>query len=307
MSIRLLRVLFILSFIADLTIVGLFVGVPLFLILWGIQYIVYGEKNPFFVFKKDINDKKPKEELDIEFYKAISEKLYPLLEDSIKITFKDEKPIYDIDIIINEVVDDVSKYYFAICNRIYNEPKIIADHNKFNISTDEIIGFMDFIAISAYVLNFIEENKDELCKCKNSNVVLEKVNFYIDALNLSNLLENYDKLNKELKEGLFTVILTIFSHICIYKYQRKDFQCFINSLIIQLGINISQGEYEEENDANSYTSVEELLELLSMEENEEEHKTDDDNKKNVIETMYKENDKLKEKLAEYEKRFGKIE
>ncbi|EAL7635388.1 hypothetical protein DU721_07795, partial [Campylobacter lari] len=100
---------------------------------------------------------------------------------------------------------------------------------------------------------------------------------------------------------------TIFSHICIYKYQRKDFQCFINSLIIQLGINISQGEYEEENDANSYTSVEELLELLSMEENEEEHKTDDDNKKNVIETMYKENDKLKEKLAEYEKRFGKIE
>ncbi|EDO7608892.1 hypothetical protein GOH27_08695 [Campylobacter coli] len=75
MSIRVLRVLFILSFIADLTIIGLFVGIPLFLILWGIQYIIYNEKNPFFVFKKDINDKKSKEELDIELYKGISEKL----------------------------------------------------------------------------------------------------------------------------------------------------------------------------------------------------------------------------------------
>ncbi|ECP6764219.1 hypothetical protein FUU32_08810, partial [Campylobacter coli] len=77
MSIRVLRVLFILSFIADLTIIGLFVGIPLFLILWGIQYIIYNKKNPFFVFKKDINDKKSKEEMDIELYKGISEKLYP--------------------------------------------------------------------------------------------------------------------------------------------------------------------------------------------------------------------------------------
>ncbi|EAW7542638.1 hypothetical protein FGY22_04840, partial [Campylobacter coli] len=74
MSIRVLRVLFILSFIADLTIIGLFVGIPLFLILWGIQYIIYNKKNPFFVFKKDINDKKSKEEMDIELYKGISEK-----------------------------------------------------------------------------------------------------------------------------------------------------------------------------------------------------------------------------------------
>ncbi|EDP5052477.1 TPA: hypothetical protein SFZ67_001057 [Campylobacter jejuni] len=76
MFIRALRVLFILSFIADLTIIGLFVGIPLFLILWGIQYIIYGEKNPFFVFKKynskpyqediidvEVEDEKPKKSL----------------------------------------------------------------------------------------------------------------------------------------------------------------------------------------------------------------------------------------------------
>lgn len=63
MSIRVLRVLFILSFIADLTIIGLFVGIPLFLILWGIQYIIYGEKNPFFVFAK--HNPKPYQKEDI--------------------------------------------------------------------------------------------------------------------------------------------------------------------------------------------------------------------------------------------------
>ncbi|HIC4155408.1 TPA: hypothetical protein ACW4YZ_001896 [Campylobacter jejuni] len=63
MSIRVLRVLFILSFITDLTIIGLFVGIPLFLILWGIQYIIYGEKNPFFVFAK--HNPKPYQKEDI--------------------------------------------------------------------------------------------------------------------------------------------------------------------------------------------------------------------------------------------------
>ncbi|WP_228762137.1 hypothetical protein [Campylobacter coli] len=63
MFIRALRVLFILSFIADLTIIGLFVGIPLFLILWGIQYIIYGEKNPFFVFVK--HNPKPYQKEDI--------------------------------------------------------------------------------------------------------------------------------------------------------------------------------------------------------------------------------------------------
>lgn len=306
MSIRALRVLFILSFIADLTIVGLFIGIPLFLILWGIQYIVYGEKNPFFVFGKDTTDKKSKEKLDIELYQDISEKLYPLIADSLKNIFKNEKPIYNMDIIINEVVEDVSRYYFAICNRIYSEPKIITDHNKFNISTDEIISFMDFIAISIYILTFIEENKEELYKCKNSNIAIEKINVYTGLLNLSNLLENYDKLNKELKEKLFLVILIIFSQVCIYKYQRKDFEHFINSIIIELEIDINKNEYEKENDMNTHTPTEELLELLSSEESKEVYKIDKDKREDIIDAMYKENENLKEKLSEYEKKFGKL-
>ncbi|EEY4858195.1 hypothetical protein HFY03_001865, partial [Campylobacter jejuni] len=99
-------------------------------------------------------------------------------------------------------------------------------------------------------------------------------------LNLSNLLENYDKLDKELKEKIFTVILFIFAHVCIYKYQKKDFECFINSLIIELGIDIG--------------------------ENEEEYKISEDKREDIIDTMYKENENLKEKLSEYEKKFGKL-
>ncbi|MBZ7974613.1 hypothetical protein [Campylobacter molothri] len=229
-----------------------------------------------------------------------------MIANSVKNIFKNENPIYDIDIIINEVVEDVSRYYFAICNRIYKEPKIITDHNKFNISTDEIISFMDFMAISIYILSFIEENKEELHKCKNSNIVIEKINIYTGLLNLSDLLENYDKLNKELKEKLFLVILIIFAQVCIYKYQRKDLEYFINSIIINLRIDISGSEYEKENDVNSNTSTEELLELLISEESKEEYKIDEDKREDIIDAMYKENENLKEKLSEYEKKFGKL-
>lgn len=49
---RIFRALFILSFIVDLTIIGLTIGIPAFIILWVAQYVFYGESNPFYVFKK---------------------------------------------------------------------------------------------------------------------------------------------------------------------------------------------------------------------------------------------------------------
>jgi len=49
-TIRTLKVLFILSFILDLTIIGLIIGVPMFLVLWALQYIFLDKANPFYVF-----------------------------------------------------------------------------------------------------------------------------------------------------------------------------------------------------------------------------------------------------------------
>lgn len=51
-KLRLFRVLFSLSFILDATVIGLLVGIPLFLLLWACSYIAFGSANPFFVFKK---------------------------------------------------------------------------------------------------------------------------------------------------------------------------------------------------------------------------------------------------------------
>lgn len=50
-STRLLKVLHVACLIADLTIIGAFLGVPMFLLLWVLQYIFANEKNPFFAFR----------------------------------------------------------------------------------------------------------------------------------------------------------------------------------------------------------------------------------------------------------------
>ncbi|EID8610610.1 hypothetical protein AB8680_001392 [Campylobacter jejuni] len=60
---RLLKVLHIACLVADLTIIGAFFGIPIFLALWILQYVFANEKNPFFVFRK--YNPKPYQEEDI--------------------------------------------------------------------------------------------------------------------------------------------------------------------------------------------------------------------------------------------------
>lgn len=76
---RLLKVLHIACLVADLTIIGAFFGIPIFLALWILQYVFANEKNPFFVFRKynpkpyqeediidvEVEDEKPKKSLKI--------------------------------------------------------------------------------------------------------------------------------------------------------------------------------------------------------------------------------------------------
>ena len=49
---RTIRVFFVISFVLDITILGLIIGIPLFFILWAAEYIIFGSINPFYVFKK---------------------------------------------------------------------------------------------------------------------------------------------------------------------------------------------------------------------------------------------------------------
>lgn len=54
---RVFRVLFVLTFILDLTLIGAIIGIPLFLLLWAGSYIAFGVINPFYVFKKWVSIK----------------------------------------------------------------------------------------------------------------------------------------------------------------------------------------------------------------------------------------------------------
>lgn len=50
--IRLLKTLHIICLLLDLTLTGALIGIPTFFILWIVQYIIFGERNPFFAFAK---------------------------------------------------------------------------------------------------------------------------------------------------------------------------------------------------------------------------------------------------------------
>ncbi len=58
-AVRLIKVLFILSFILALPTLFV-VTIPAFFILWGISYIAFGSGNPFFVFKYKPNQRRKK-------------------------------------------------------------------------------------------------------------------------------------------------------------------------------------------------------------------------------------------------------
>ena len=84
-TIRTLRVLFILSFLLDLTIIGLLVGIPLFLILWGLQYIFLGKSSPFYVF--NTNKRLSKLFKNPETIRARVEKIYKIQFNSMEIKY----------------------------------------------------------------------------------------------------------------------------------------------------------------------------------------------------------------------------
>lgn len=74
--IRILKALFILSFLLDLTIIGAVIGVPMFVVLWGLQYFFIGKADPFYAFSISKQQKILLEIKNYDFINTQIEALY---------------------------------------------------------------------------------------------------------------------------------------------------------------------------------------------------------------------------------------
>lgn len=74
--IKILKVLFYLSFLLDLTIIGAVIGIPMFIVLWGLQYFLIGKANPFYIFSISKQQKILLEIKNYDFINTKIEKLY---------------------------------------------------------------------------------------------------------------------------------------------------------------------------------------------------------------------------------------
>ena len=98
--IRILKTLFIMSFLLDLAVIGAVVGIPMFIILWGLQYFFMGKANPFYVFSIS---KQQKVLLEI--------KNYDFINTQIKALYKTHFSLMQIDNSFAEILE----YYMVDC------------------------------------------------------------------------------------------------------------------------------------------------------------------------------------------------
>lgn len=131
--------------------------------------------------------------------------------------------------------------------------------------------FVVVIAIVYYIIMFILENKKEKKK------KIEDINKEISLIKA-----NLEKLN-EITEKADEDILLL-QKCCSFLIEKHK-------------------EEENKND-----TLKQLIETISDDEHsiDESYKIDEDKREDIIDAMYKENENLKEKLSEYEKKFGKL-
>ncbi|QCD44420.1 hypothetical protein [Campylobacter mucosalis] len=242
-TIRALKVLYILSFILDLTIVGAFIGVPLFLVLWALQYIFLGKGRPFYVFNTN---------------KRLS-KLF-----SKKETIQNRvKQIYDIQFASMALTDSRKNFLIEKMVLYYEyfvfEVEKILDKYGLQFDTDEIIPIFQLIDCEVIILaskDFILEhslinNKEEAEK------LLPKPN--------ENLLEfianNKHNLSPFLVEQRLDEVrkIIIFVEPCAKRYE-KDLELIIDAIINhEIPNNRSTNVTQENNDDEYEISAEAIL------------------------------------------------
>ncbi|XMD71121.1 hypothetical protein UPTC16711_00613 [Campylobacter lari] len=154
------------------------------------------------------------------------------------------------------------------------------------------IFFIGIIIMYFIIMFIIENNKEKKKKIEDINKEISLIKANLNELNESfkiHFIENIYKIRKDFDETR--------------EKTEKDI------LLLEECCSLLLQEREEKDRSEDNDALKQLIETISDDEHsiDESYKIAEDKREDIIDVMYKENDKLKEKLAEYEKRFGKIE
>ncbi|HED1035556.1 hypothetical protein ACNF5Q_01600 [Campylobacter coli] len=152
--------------------------------------------------------------------------------------------------------------------------------------------FIISIVIMYYIIMFILENKKEKKKkIEDINKEISLIKANLNELNESfkiHFIENIYKIRKDFDETR--------------EKTEKDI------ILLEECCSLLLQEREEKDRSEDNDALKQLIEAISDDEHsvDESYKIAEDKREDIIDAMYKENENLKEKLSEYEKKFGKL-
>ena len=203
-TIRTLRVLFILSFLLDLTIIGAVIGIPMFFVLWALQYIVLGKTHPFYIF--NTNKRLGKLFKTPEIIKARVNQIYKIQFGSMGINY---------DSLSKFLIERMGRYYGYF---VVELEKLI---DKYNLKFDgnEIVPVFQLIDCEVIILASADLITEEMQISEKEKLA----QFLPDKGLLQFFIDNKGNISSALVDERFTSVETMLYLVkaCIEKYEKE--------------------------------------------------------------------------------------
>ena len=277
-TIRTLRVLFILSFLLDLTIIGLFVGIPLFLILWGLQYIFLGKSSPFYVF--NTNKRLSKLFKNPETIRARVEKIY-------KIQFSPMEIKYDSlsEFLIKRMAEYYSYFVFEL--------ETLIDKHNLKFDSDEIIPIFQLIDCEVIILVSADLITEEMKYLEKESLA----GFLPNKGLLAFFTDNKDNISLALVDDRLSDVAKMLSLVepCVKKYHKEVDE--LREALMNLDVKDFTASYEQKTDTEqNYSDYEdEIFDSLIGKDEQDKPMTEEEAIQALAEWTEKNNDNNSER------------
>ena len=277
-TIRTLRVLFILSFLLDITVVGLLVGIPMFLVLWGLQYIFTGKSHPFYIF--NTNKRLSKLFKNPETIRARVEKIYKIQFGPMEINY---------DSISEFLIKRMAEYYSYF---VLELEKLIDKYNL-RFDSEEIIPVFQLIDCEVIILASVDLITEDMKYFKKE----ELAEFLPDKGLLCFFADNKDSISLSLVDDRLVDVAKVLSLVepCVKKYHKEVDE--LKEALINLDVNKFATSYGQKTDTEqNYSDYEdEIFDSLIGKDEQDKPMTEEEAIQALAEWTEKNNDNNSER------------